>query len=224
MTPPNRTCFKKIAPLAAVLLALSLAGCAVPSAILYKTMGPPPIPARYTPPKEPLLVLVENVHSGANAIPEADDLARVVYDDLKEHEVGPLIDPAKIHELRDENPKSFGKMSISDVGRALGAKQILYVHVSELNIEVPPGSEMVRVKVGASVKMVDVATAQTVWPDDGQSEPYQYESRLERVGDNTSRTNLSKQVLHQSGVQIGRWFYNFKPETMTEENADLHLR
>src|SRR3954470_13619945 len=100
---------------AAVLSAAAVVapGCQVPSAIWYKTMGPPPIPARYPPPKDqPLLVLIENVHSGAQALPEADELAHVVYDDLKANQVAPMVDPGLVHDLRDENAAKFDKMTI----------------------------------------------------------------------------------------------------------------
>lgn len=209
----------------AVWVACGAAGCMVPSAILYKTVGPPPIPARYAPKKDqPLLVLVENVHSGGQAMPEADELARVVADDLKANDVAPVVDTALLHELRDRNAIAFSKMSISEVGRRLGAKQIVYVNVNELNIINPPGSEMVAAKVGATVKVVDVETARTVWPETGAGEPYDYESRLTRVTDRSTRSAVNRQVLRETGVQIARWFYNYKPETMTEENHDLRLR
>src|SRR3954447_8313991 len=83
--------------------AIALCGCQVPSALWYRTVGPPPIPARYKPPQEPLLILVENVHSGSQALPEADDLAMVMHDALLENHVAPLIDPATLHEVRDAN-------------------------------------------------------------------------------------------------------------------------
>lgn len=225
---PSRTPFGAPATTLALFLVVVAAcanGCAVPSAITYKVFGPPPIPAKYAPPKEePLLVLVENVHSGAHALPEADDLARVVYDDLKENKVAPMVDPAKLHDLRDANPNAFSKMSIAEVGRRLGARQIIYVDVNELNIENPPGSEMVRARLAAKVKVIDVDSARIVWPENGAGEPYDFESRLTRVTDQSTRSAVNRQVLRDSGTQIARWFYNFKPETMTEENQDLKLR
>jgi hypothetical protein len=204
---------------------LCAGGCQVPAALWYRTVGPPPIPARFAPPKDqPLLVLGENVHSGSHALPEADDLARVVYDDLKENKVAPMVDPAALHDLRDRNAIAFSKMSISEVGRQVGARLIIYVNVNELNIENPPGSEMVKAKLKASVKVIDVATARTLWPENGAGEPYDFESRLQRVTDQSTRSVVNRQVLRDSGQQIARWFYDFKPETMGEENQDLKLR
>lgn len=209
---------------AAALLAVVL-GCAVPAALWYRTVGPPPIPARYTPPKDqPMLVLVENVHSGSQALPEADDLGRVMYDTLKANDVAPLVDPTKLHGLRDANAQAFAKMSIAEIGRAVGARQVLYVDVKQLDLENPPGSEVVKARVSVVVKVVDVATARPAWPESGDGEPYVHETRLARVTDMSTRGSISRQVLRESGEQLSRWFYNFKPETMGEENADVKLR
>src|SRR5688572_9904279 len=92
------------------LIATLAGGCAAPAVLAYKIFGPPPIPARYVPANtEPMLVLVENPHSGAIAIPEADELSRVIYGDLEEHKVAPQVDPSRLHELRDQNPTAFAK-------------------------------------------------------------------------------------------------------------------
>jgi len=199
-------------------------GCAAPSAILYKFMGPPPIPPKYVVPQTPLLLLVENAYSGAVAIPESDELASVIYGDLHDHKVAPLIELARLHELRDASPQAFSKMTIAQIGHALGAAQVLYLHVDQLDIEVPQGSEMVRVKVSVKAKIIDVASALTVWPVSGDTEPYDNETRLQRADATITRSSLNHQMLRDSGLEISRWFYAYQPETMHEENQDVKLR
>ena len=206
------------------VMALAATGCQVPSALLYKFQGPTAIPPKYVVPQRPLLLLVENAHSGAVAIPEADELARVVYEDLQEHKVAPLIDPMRVHDLRDQSAAAFAKMSIAQIGQRLGAAQVLYLRVDKLDIEVPQGSEMVRVKIAIKANIIDVATAQTVWPTSGDTEPYDYESKLQRADASLTRTALNHQILRESGQEIARWFYSYQPETMREENQDLKLR
>jgi len=199
-------------------------GCAAPSAILYKFMGPPPIPPKYVVPQTPLLLLVENAYSGAVAIPESDELASVIYDDLNQHKVAPMIELARLHELRDSSPQAFSKMSIAQIGKQLGAAQVLYLHVDQLDIEVPQGSEMVRVKVSVKAKIIDVASALTVWPVSGDTEPYDNETRLQRADATITRSSLNHQMLLDSGLEISRWFYAYQPETMHDENQDVKLR
>jgi len=213
-----------LAGLMAVCLGLGVGGCAVPSALMYKFMGPPPIQPKYAFPQKPLLVLVENAHSGSVAIPEADELSKVVYEELQTHKVAPLIDPAKVDDLRDRSGATFSKMTISDIGRELGAQQVLYLHVEQLDVQVPRGSEMVRLKIAIKAKVIDVPTAQTVWPMSGETEPYDYESGWQRADAVTTQTALNHQILRESGEEISRWFYAYQPETMREENQDVRLR
>ena len=186
--------------------------------------GPPAVKPRYVMPKEPTLIMIENAHASSVVIPEADALARVVYDELTEHQVAPLIDPVKVHDLRDTNPVAFSKMTITDIARRLGAKKVLYVQVNRLDIDIPPGTEVVKVGMSADVKVVDAATAQTVWPESGEPEAYIHETPVRRIEPGTSRSPLQQQILRQAGVEIARWFYEYKPETMTEENQDVRLR
>jgi hypothetical protein len=72
--------------------------------------------------------------------------------------------------------------------------------------------------------MIDVASALTVWPVTGDTEPYDYETRLQRADATITRSSLNHQMLRDSGVEIARWFYSYQPETMREENQDVRLR
>ncbi len=129
-----------------------------------------------------------------------------------------------MHDLRDAGAAAFGKMSIAQIGQRLGAAQVLYLRVDKLDIEVPQGSEMVRVKIAIKANIIDVATAQTVWPTSGDTEPYDYESKLQRADAPLTRNALNHQILRESGQEIARWFYAYQPETMREENQDSKLR
>ena len=192
--------------------------------VAYKVMGPPPVKPKYVLPQEPTLVMVENAHASSVVIPEADALARVVYDDLHEHNVAPLVEPTKVHDLRDLNPIAFSKMSIAEVARKVGARRVVYVNVTRLDIDTPAGSDLYKVGVSAGVKVVDAATAHTAWPESGEPEPYNYESPMQRIQPGTSRAALQQEILRQAGVEIARWFYEYQPETMGEENKDVKLR
>jgi hypothetical protein len=206
-------------------LAGAVGGCALPGAINYKLFGPAPIPARYTPPKtEPMLVLVENAYSGSVAIPEADELSRVIYQELDEHKVAPQVDPAKLADLRDHSPNMFAKLSIAEIGRRLGAKQVLYVHIDRLDLDNPPASDMVKTRMAASVKIVDTTTAMTAFPQSGETEPFAHETPHTRIESATNASELKRLLLRQGGMEIARWFYAWKPETMRDENRDVNLR
>src|SRR5256885_4953570 len=103
-----------------------LGGCAAAGAIAYKVAGPPKIDAKYTPAKTPTLVLVENFHHQTSAEPDSDLLARYIGDDLTVNKVVPVVDLDRLRSLRDSKPGEFSRMSISAIGRAVDARQVLY--------------------------------------------------------------------------------------------------
>ena len=53
-----------------VLLATALlpAGCNVVGVVAYKVAGPPKVPAKYVPPKEPMVVLVERYNAPSASV------------------------------------------------------------------------------------------------------------------------------------------------------------
>jgi hypothetical protein len=115
-------------------------------------------------------------------------------------------------------------MSVSDIGRKVGAKQIIYVTLRQLVYEAPQGADQLRLKLNAVVRVVDVETARTLWPESGEGEDFEYQSPFERITAETNDTTLKRDVLRKAGTEIARWFFPYQAETMNEENRDFHLR
>jgi hypothetical protein len=221
----------------AAALSLQLGGCMVAGVLAYKVMGPPPIPPRFVPTREkPLLVMVENSHATHGSVPEADELTQVLRDELKDNlykdmkegkdqpPIGHLVDPSSVHQLRAADPEAFKRMTVSEIGKNVGAAQIIYVTLNELAFDLPPGGEMLRLRITAAVRVVDTQTAQTVWPDSGPGEQFHYQSPYKRITAEDNEYTLRREVLRQAGTEIARWFFPYKPETMGEENQDMRLR
>ena len=57
-----------------------------------------------------------------------------------------------------------------------------------------------------------------------ESEPFEHQTPHVRLDASTNRSELKRVLLRAGGVEIARWFYPWKPETMTEENRDVKLR
>jgi hypothetical protein len=208
-----------------IVLLASMSGCGGIGAIVYKTAGPPPIPARYAPPKDqPLLVMVESSQPMSGSVPECDELAMVLHEELKAQQVAPMIGIDELHILRDSNPAAFRKMTIAQIGRQLGAKQIIYVTLKEITFESPPGSDVMRGKIEAKVKVINVDTADTVFPGDAETETYEHTSRYQAMRGGLTAAAIRRQIIQGSGIELSRWFYAYSPETMSEENADVRLR
>src|SRR5688572_21253091 len=113
MDTPPRSCRPAVAGLIGLALFAALFGCALPGVMAYKFF-PPIVPARYTPPKDqPLLVLVEAGYTPAASVPEAEELLQALHADLAAHKVAPMVELARVYDLRDQEGRSFSKLSIS---------------------------------------------------------------------------------------------------------------
>ena len=207
-----------------VLVVLLLPGCALPGAIAYKVFGPPPIPARYTPPKEPMLVMVEEAHASGGAILESEELAMAIQQQLRENDVAPLVETQQVQRLRDANPTAFRQMGISEIGRNVGAKQVLYVAIRRLDLDAPQSADVMRAQLSVELKMIDTQTAQVRWPESGDAETYEYETDYQRLTPQNPPVLIRSSAIRHAAVDIGRMFYKWKPETMQEENQDLRIR
>src|SRR6185295_14916507 len=101
------------------ILAFSLAGCSIAGLAAYKLAGPPANPAKYTPAKTPMLVLVENYQHQTSVNSHADILARQLFGALEAHDVAPIVPLEKLQELRDAKPIEFATMPINRIAQAV---------------------------------------------------------------------------------------------------------
>ena len=208
-----------------LVVALGLCGgCALPAAILYKTVGPPKVPARYAPPKEPMLVLVEEASAGLGYHVETEELALALSEELVANSVAPMVDVREVHRLRDAGPAAFRQMGIAQIGREVGAKQVLYVALKRVDFEAPDQSDMQRARVAIDVKVVDTATQSVRWPITGEAEMYEYESPYGRLTAQRTRAMMRRDTVDHMAREVARWFYSWRPETMGEENQEEKIR
>jgi hypothetical protein len=196
----------------ALVLLLGSGGCNVLGAIAYKTVGPSKIPPEYKPPQEPMLVLAESYSHSEQLQPAADQLTNLLVDELKTNKVAPLIEPDKLLSLRSDRAAEFAKMKIPDVGRALGAKQILYVDLQECDVNATAGSDSLRGIVSANVRVVDVATGKTKWPLAGASHPIKADTNYVRKEARDTPMSIRNQMLDDLSGAIARLFYEYSPD------------
>src|ERR1700744_2502781 len=106
----------------ALVIGLGLSGCAAIGIIADKTSGDQPIPAKYVPPKDkPTVVLIENYRNPDTVSMESDVIEREVEKKLAENKVAPMIESAKLMNLKTSRGEGFAKLSIPQVGKSLGA-------------------------------------------------------------------------------------------------------
>jgi len=213
--------FRRLTMLLGVLLlaalALSSGGCNAVGAAVYKINGPPDNPAKYTPAKTPMLVLVENYQQQTAASPQADILARDLFGLLDAHSVAPMIPPEKLQELRDEKPVEFPTMPINKIGQAAGASQVLYVQLAGGETHAVSGGEGYQGVASATVKIIDAATGDTIWPHDADHGYPVSASTKMGIDAVQSPAALQHKLYTQLADEIGRLFYKWKPDDMRPE-------
>jgi hypothetical protein len=191
----------------------SLCGCNVLSAVSYKTFGPPKIPAEYVPPQTPMLVLAESYHQANDLQPYADQLTSLVHRDLQDHKVAPLVDENKLIALRAEKGRSFQQLKIPEVGKAVGARQVLYIDLQECNFAEIAASEVFQGSIRAKVRVVDVATGETKWPGVGDGKPFAAKTEFARRDARDTPLAVRNLMLEDLAAAISRQFHDVKPES-----------
>lgn len=196
-----------------LLPALLLAGCNIAGAVVDKVVGPAEVPAKYLPAQEPMLVLAENYQNPSSALIESEQLVQQVAQQIKEHKVSPLVDSSAPFNLRSSQPSEYQKMTIAQIGRTLGAKQVLYIDIAQSNVFVAEASEMLKGKALVRVRIVDVETGGTRWPEEGgDGYPVVVETPMLREGQGVDETSVRLQLQEAVGIKIARLFYKYKPE------------
>jgi hypothetical protein len=215
--PPIRA-LPRFRPLAAsALLATALlttgTGCPAVGVIADKLAGPRPIEAMYEPGKTTqLLVIAENFRAQGHSASDNDRLARLVSDQLAAKEVSMMVSQEKLAVVRDARPGAYGKMSVVDVGRAVGAQQVLYIDFGGIGVGAQQGSNMLKGVGHATVKVIDVAAGQVTFPRDmSEGMPIGFETPIRRATDVSDADAVRRETLLGLSSRISRLFFKYQP-------------
>jgi hypothetical protein len=211
----------KIAVAAALGLAglSSISGCGVASIGAYALGIDSDVKPKYVPAKEPLLVMVENTGSD-DAGDDASHVQLALAKSLDDNKVAPLVDPQKLELLKDAHPTDFHKMPIDAVGRAVGAKQVLYVNLTQSKIEDPNGGATINGEMIAKVLIVDTQTGETRWPvDEHDGELVKVEIPLKQASSDADVLKMRRDLGDKLADQISKLFHTY-PENEEKLDSD----
>lgn len=196
-----------------------LCGCNAGGAIAYKVVGPPDVPAKYVPKPEPMLVFVENYQHPSSAVTDSEILGRFLVSNLKANKIGPLIELEQLREYRAAHaPAQISKLSVAAIGRELGAKQVLYVNIVNNSVELLMGGDALRGQAAVRVKIVDVESGETRWPQDmADGYPIAYATQLGGEGRGDTEMTIKQHVYATIADRTAKLFYKWKPEEMEPE-------
>ena len=195
---------------ALALVLLTSSGCALFGYIAY-VLTPPRVEAMYKPPLTPMLVLVENRENPGMLVSQADQLTAFIMDELAAYEVAPLIPRDKLEKLRDAHT-DIDKMTISQIGKELGAKQVLYVDLKRIGIG-GMGGIPAHGRVDARVHMVDVESGKMTFPRSTEEGwPIAMETAVSQDVKESDLPVVSESLLRATGTMIGRLFHKYNPQ------------
>jgi hypothetical protein len=199
------------------LLPFASGGCAAAGVLTHKVMGPPPVPAQYKPAQEPMLVLVENYRNPTTTIIEGRRLESLINEQLVQYKIAPLTDPGLLDEVRSKS--GYEKLTIPAIGRACGAKQVLYVNVHKYSVEGTVGAEMLKGTADMSVRVVDADTGDNRWPLDTGSSPVTLETPWLRMAEGVNESTLRQQMATRAADYIVKLFRKYSVEEDISEQA-----
>src|SRR5579862_2140809 len=151
-------------------LMLAVGGCQV--AALVDKLLEPREPAKYVPPQQTMLIVVEDYQNPAMLEVVGDHMERIIAEELIVNKVAPIVNPDHLTTLRSDHPRQYKQMKIANIGAKLDAKQILYVNVTDMRSESVGGTLAMKGHAEAQVRVVDSRTGQTLWPADATSDGY----------------------------------------------------
>jgi hypothetical protein len=205
------------------IVVLLLGGCQMAGVAIYKLRGPPKIPAKYKPAKEPTLLLVENYQHQSAVNAEAETLARKLMNDLESNDVAPIVSIDKLQELRDAKPAEFPHMTIVQIAQAVQAKQVIYVQLRSADVTPLAGGVGYTGDATAIVKVIDGTTGAVLWPIES-SDGYGVGARTS-IGKATypSPADVRNVLYAQLTDQISKLFRDWQPEYEGSEEHSTEL-
>jgi hypothetical protein len=200
------------------MLALAACGCGA-GAAAYDVLGPDEVPAKWVPPKEATLVLVENDRAAPGLDADCDRLSRFISQDLKTNDVAPVVDVEPLVQMRQDDPDDYEKMSIAALGRAVGAKQVIYVSVQAYGPDPTLGADQIKWSADVKVRVVDARTGASRWPQDlTDGLPVKAETEYKAKYANASEMVMRDDLNQTLAQKIGKLFHKYQPANESAED------
>lgn len=206
-----------------------------PGCTLFTFIGeifPKKAPAIYELPNVSTVVLVEDPN---NAFPDPAlpgvIASQIVYGLKTEGDFKSVLSPEKLHDYMVAKGEEFPKIPLDQIGRDLGAKQVISVVVEYASLNAEPG--VYRPAMGVRVKVIDADKSKRLFPALGEAKLVDpsVETRGYPVADKmfyqmsseTGRSEASVVMRRQAnriGTSIGWLFYEHKVRQPGEKFDD----
>jgi hypothetical protein len=199
-----------------------MTGCQAIGVVADK-ISPPTVEAQYAFGKTTqVLVIAENFRTPTQSESDADRVAQLVSEELTTEQAALIVSPEKLALVRDVKPDAYAKMSVVDLGRAVGAQQVLYIDMGGVGVGAQPGSDVLKGVAQANVKIIDVATGAVAFPKDmAEGVPVSFETVLRRASLKSTPDAVRTQAIVGLSGKIARLFHKYYPADIEVIEHDL---
>ena len=195
---------------------ISMHGCNIVTPIAYLALGTGNVEAEYVLPDVPTVVFIDDRANVVNPVSLRRVIADKVSQDLMTEKVLTMtISPQDAMAVAKQQERANEIMSIEDIGKAVGAKQVIYVQMMQFK-DTPDGTTPRPVGM-CQVKVIDVESRQRTYPAKEAKEPTRTVQVSGRPVDpetyrtRTGRVSVFNELALTMGRDVGRLFYKHEP-------------
>lgn len=191
---------------------LAMSGCNIASAAFYILHGPDEkVPAKFTlPPDKTTVVLVDDRN---NRLPSRDLRDMIASSAgqllLEEGAVTDLVDPRSASAAASKD--RFGEpMTISEIGRSVGAATVVYVTVDSFSLS--SDGQSISPVTRLRVKVIDSQTEERLWPEEQEGYPLGVQSPPRQGTMQTTAAELftaRQEAAGRAGLGIAQLFTGY---------------
>lgn len=195
-----------------ITLPLGAGGCII-AGFAASVYGDLPVAAVYSPANVPMLVLVKDTPDPTGMKIEADTVAREIEKQIDRHRIAPLVPEQKVDQFRRTNLSGFSTLPPAEIGRAVGAEQVLYVRIVDSSIDSGTAQDMLKGQMVTVISIIDPKTGKTLWPTDGSDgSTVRTATPMVRVAGQNSPATVSRALYTGVADQIVKLFRKHKPD------------
>ena len=185
-------------------------GCAAVGVAAYMLEPPKKSVAKYTPTTRPMAVVVENARQKGSAGLIRDQMSGFLVAELREHKVAEMIENHRVYDLRYADVKAFRAMSVDEIGRRVGADQVLYIDLVQADVADVTEGTMMRGSLIAMVRLVDSKSGEVLWPEASEEGfALVVETPLQTQMDRTNVEAMREGLARSAAGTIAKLFYTY---------------
>jgi hypothetical protein len=124
--------------------------------------------------------------------------------------------------LQGTDPEAYRHMQITEIGRACGAKVVVYMNLNSANIDSPQGGSVARGELLGYLKVIDCSTGETRWPV-GDTKGWQVAitTPWEQTPNSAAQVKLREELVQNTATLVSQVFYDHVSDRPLDEGAPV---